>query len=551
MRRKSWLEIAGWLAFASLLGLGIWLRCWAIGAQIVSDDEMHSLNALLRDSPWTIFTTFYDADISTPMTLVQMGIGAATGLSEVTARLPMLLAGIATLVVLPWFAWRELGGLVALVYMGLLSISPQLVFYSRWGRPYMISTLLAGVAFFTFLRWWRTRERGAGAGYVAASALAIWFSVPAAPSVVAPLAVGALFALSEPSATARRRSLVSIGVLAIALALVVTLLLAPPLLAAPAALVAKAGAGHPNRSTMDLVAQLFAGTADPRLVFAFWTVTALGAVVGLWRWPAVTLLALGVISLQVAAIVIAAPAYAEASGVFSRYASSTLPMLLLCAAMAFGALDRVPIVQPSWLVPAATSVASISLLFARGPLPPLYTAPNGFTNHSRNQSWYSGAGPLPQTTVSGFYCALGRQRGSFAILETPWLYYWAANRFDLYQRVHRKEVYIGFSAPEQPPPHHVSHWPFGDPLRFERFANLDAEDGLARTHVRYAVVHKDLAAEMGEFMPGIEPPFPVRHLIASLREQRGEPVFEDAQLIAFRVDGTHEPRWPEADARCP
>jgi len=551
LRRERLSSVGGWIAFSALLGLGIWLRCWAIGAQIVSDDEMHSLNALLWDSPWTIFTRFYDADISTPMTLAQMAIGATSGLSEVTARLPMLVAGIATLVVLPWLAWRELGALVALVYMGLLSISPQLVFYSRWGRPYMISTLLAGVAIFSFLRWWRTRERGAGAGYVLASTLAIWFSVPAAPSVAVPLAVGALFALSESSPTARRRSLASIGVLAFALVLLVTLLLAPPLWATPSALVAKAGAGHPDRSTMDLVAQLFAGTADSRLVIAFWSVTVVGAVVGLRRWPAITLLALAAIGVQVVAIVVAAPAYAEASGVFARYASSTLPMLLLCAAMAFGALDRVPIVQPSWLVPAVAAAVSIGLLFARGPLPPLYLAPNGFTNHSRYQSWYSGPGPLSQTKISGFYCALGRQAGAFAILEAPWLYYWAANRFDLYQSVHRKEVYVGFSAPEYSPPYHISHWPFGDRLRFERFANLDTEDGLARAHVRYAVVHKDLAAEMGEFLPGVEPPFRAARVIDSLRERHGEPVFEDVQLVAFRVDGTREPRWSEADTRCP
>lgn len=544
------LRIAAWLAFASFLVLGVWLRCWAVGDQIVSDDEMHSLNALQWDSPWTIFTTFYEADISTPMTLIQMGIGATTGLSEVTARGPMLVAGIATLVILPWFAWREFGPVVALIYAGLLSISPLLVFYSRWGRPYMITALLCGVAYFAFLRWWRTRERGAGAAYVLASALAAWFSVPAAPSVATPLAVGVVLALAEQSAVDRRRSLAGIAVLTFALMLLLALLLAPPLMTAPAALVSKAGAGHVDRNTLELVAQLFAGTADVRLIGAFWTVTMIGAVVGLRRWPTITVLVLTGLVVQVAAIMVAAPAYAEASSVFARYASSMLPMLLLCVAMAFGELDRVPFVRPQWLLPMVFSAASMALLFARGPLPPMFTAPNNFTNHGHYQSSYGGVGPPSPNRASGFYCAIARQDDSFSILETPWFYPWPANMFHSYQLLHRKDVFIGFSAPEQPSPHHISDWPFEGPFRFDRFANLDDENGLARTRARYAVVHKDLGAEMGQFMPGIQPAFPAVRVITSLRERHGEPVFEDAQLVAFRVDGTPEPRWSEADARC-
>lgn len=142
------------VAFSVLVAGGALLRVYDIAGQVVADDEMHSLRALRQYTASHLFTHFFGADISTPMALLQRVIGDQVGLSEVTTRLPVLAAGLLALVVLPALARRPFGAPVALAFAALVSISPQLIYYSRYGRPYMVSTLLVFCAVFSFARGW-------------------------------------------------------------------------------------------------------------------------------------------------------------------------------------------------------------------------------------------------------------------------------------------------------------------------------------------------------------------------------------------------------------
>lgn len=175
------------MAFSVLVVGGALLRVYDIAGQVVADDEMHSLRSLKQYTASHVFTHFFGADISTPMALLQRVIGNQVGLSEVTTRLPVLAAGLAALVVLPARARRHFGAPVALVFAALVAISPQLIYYSRYGRPYMVCIVLVFCAVFSFVRWWSEGGWTSAATYVPAGASAVWFSVAVAPSVLTPI----------------------------------------------------------------------------------------------------------------------------------------------------------------------------------------------------------------------------------------------------------------------------------------------------------------------------------------------------------------------------
>jgi hypothetical protein len=538
-RRRAALALAAF----GIAAFGAWLRLWSIGAQIVSDDEMHSLNAVRWDSAWQIFTTWYPSDVGNPFALLQDAIGTAVGLNEVTARLPVLAAGLGAVVVLPWLARSALGTRVALTYAALIAVSPQLVYYSRYGRPYMVSTFLAACALFALLRWWRHGEPGAAAAYAVIAPLAIWFSLPVAPVVATPLGVAAVAVLMG---RAPCRSRAPIAALTVGLVLGTALLLAPASIGSPGGLVTKIGGGRAGPGVLGPVAGLYAGTSHVPLMLAFWVAAAIGVAVGCARHRAIFAAGAAAIAAAIAGLWITNPVFLESPLVFARYAAGTLPIVLLCVAFGLAEIDRRLNLGP------ITSVGCVFALLAWGPFPKLYRSPNQFTNHTATQRWFDLPDAPPPPQMSPFYCGVGRRPEPFAIVETPWFYYWSANLFGRYQQVHHRTVYIGMAHPDDPNLERATpRWPFGGPFRFRHFVPLDAKSFGAPANIRYAVVHKDLYREMGQYLFFPEPGFPVPEMLRDLSGRFGAPVFEDDRVVVFRVDGVREPTWSANDTRCP
>jgi hypothetical protein len=416
-----------WLVSLTLFGVGAWLRLHAISGQIVADDEIHSLAVAGRGSAWWIATHFFRADVSTPLALLQLAIGRGPGLSEVTARLPVLVAGGVALVALPLLARREAGSAVALAFLGLLAISPQLVFYSRFGRPYMASTLLVGLGFFACLRWWRSGSRGGSWAYVLCSALAGWFSLPALPAALTPLAVAGLLAATG-SRRAPRSGLRGVVHVGLALAALLAVLLLPPALTSAAAIADKVGAGPPGATTLGNVLLLDAGTGHPVLAAIFWALVVLGAILGTRRRPLLVALAVASILVEIAAIALVAPAWANLAPVAARYASCVLPWVLLLQAFALAEPARR---ERSGGLVATGGAAWLALLLALGPLPVSYGQTNNLTNHPAYEFRYRAPLPTSYPTIPRFYCLIGRDPERFAIVETPWYTEWFSNFFAL------------------------------------------------------------------------------------------------------------------------
>ncbi len=130
--------------------LGAWLRLWELGQQPVLGDELHALNSAVEGNLGTILAERGLPDVSIPIALWNYLLVKSQCLNEWTMRLPMLLAGLAFLPLITRFAFRHGGQATSLAATGLAAISPLLILYSRFSRPYMLITLLS---LLTLLMW--------------------------------------------------------------------------------------------------------------------------------------------------------------------------------------------------------------------------------------------------------------------------------------------------------------------------------------------------------------------------------------------------------------
>ena len=94
----AWLAV---LPLAAAVAVGTWLRYQQWFDQVLIDDEWHLVHRLVLSTPREMFLDFGYSDYGIPLGLFYAALGSVTRLSESVLRLPMLVAGVATLVVLP------------------------------------------------------------------------------------------------------------------------------------------------------------------------------------------------------------------------------------------------------------------------------------------------------------------------------------------------------------------------------------------------------------------------------------------------------------------
>src|SRR5688572_19489011 len=125
--------------FLAALGLicvlGLVPRLWNLPAQVMSDDEMHTVRTAVSLPVSDILVAYQPVDNCIPLTaLWRVVIDAGVRPGEMLLRLPAVLSGALLLLVAPWWAARRIGRGAALALAALLALSPVLVFYSRIAR---------------------------------------------------------------------------------------------------------------------------------------------------------------------------------------------------------------------------------------------------------------------------------------------------------------------------------------------------------------------------------------------------------------------------------
>ncbi len=524
------------LLAAVLCGVG--LRGYQITGQIAADDEWHALHAAHLWSYAEIASHFGEADYSIPVTLFYKALAATVGLSEMTMRAPMLVSGVAAILVLPLLAREWIGRPASDVFAWLLAIAPLHVYFSRYARPYSVTMLLAVVAVFAFFRWLLGGSRRWSWVYAAGAVGASYFHVVVLPIVLAPL----FFGLADGALRrgARRRSPAELlgvgGVVAVGLAVLLTL----PLVVDFASLTGKAARSAVQWPTVKGAAQLFAGTGHLWLLATMAGLAGIGGVCLARRQPRLAAYLALLALCQIAAPVVTGPAGIATPIVLARYCLPLLPLLLLVAAIGIVRLDAAAARRLAAYPAGALAAVAVALLLVFGPLPAVYYYPNNWTNHRVFQYRYGSSGtdadarPAPPEVVSPFYERLAAlPAGSLLVVEAPWYYAWHENAYPYYQMVHRQRMQVGF---------------VGGPDRFIRGGDLPRSSGirlrnavhvgdaaaLQRRQVRYVIFHKSLHLEI---VPATPPIIDVSDWIRQYGLAYGAPVYQDPDIVVFDVGG--------------
>lgn len=523
--RREW----SWLA---AVVVGTALRGFRLLDQVPVDDEWHSLHRLLASSYREIALDFGFVDHCIPLTLYLKLAADTIGLNAWVLRAPSLLAGVALLGVAPAVMRPRLGAPAARRFAWLLAISPLLVLYSRFQRPYAIALLLSFLALHFCERWWSGGRPRHALGFAACGAVSAWFLPPSLPFVAAPLLLLA--------ATARSRlALPLAGFAGLGL-----LLLGPPLWSHPQALLGKLGGARPDLASLGRAGLFLAGTPSAWLATGMLGLAAIGA----WRarrraprWTAIALCASGLLAIGILA---SAPRYAWLGIVIARYALPLLPV-----ALAFVALAITPDTAPRRPLAALLPAALIGLLLLSGGVPRTLLD----TRH-----WFPGRyvtameGTVPRAAqVPDLYRALGAAPpGSLTLVESPWFYSLWNSLLPFYEQVHRQRSLVGFSAGTCSD----GHWgelPPGSGIELRHFAWLDDREALARRGVDYVVFHADLAAEMERVIDPIDVratgQVDVSGCVRAFLESDWSLVYRDPGIVAFAAPGAPPLRWPAAD----
>jgi hypothetical protein len=545
-------DAIAWQTLAAVAILaGAFLRWYQLGIQVILDDEWHALNKLLSSDYPAIATSFGYADHSIPLTLYYKFLLFHGGLTEWVMHTPMLLAGVALIVVAPLALRRELSLPVRVIWMTLLAISPLLVYHSRTARPYALTSLLTFVAIIAFLRWWE-RGRGSagwGAGYVAATFLAGYLHSTTLPFTLLPFVYYAVTTLAARGGVRRGwPDLLRLAGLGVATTIPLAAALAPPLVYDWTVFSAKAHVGAVTLASAYRTMLLLAGVAHPGapVVLAVLALLALYGVGRLWSRQRDLAAYFGVVTLGgVIAIASSGPLMIDHPLVLARYALPALPLLLLFVAEGLAAcLERIPMAPLS----AALAAALAALLWWLGPMPDYFYYPNQFMGHLRFQYDYDPAHnpyvlEIPRDPVPEFYRMLAKKPpGSVTLIEAPWRIESNFNPHPWYQEIHRQKVMIGLVTPVCGVRDYGEYPASAKGLRLRWFAHLSNVLEGKTYGADYLVMH---------LVPWKTPPqakieWPQVGVCLPLIENTlGTPVYRDSEIAVFDLKA---PRPRKADA---
>lgn len=501
---------------------GAALRLWNLPDQILGGDETHAIRAALNLPLSKILVTYQVTDNCIPLTAVyKLLMGWGVPVSELVLRLPVLLCGLAALLVLPAAVSGGAGQVdrgTVLVYRWLVAISPALVLYSRIVRSYMPMVLFSFGAVMAFEAWWRTRSWRAGGVYVLLGALAVWFHLGAGPIVAAPF----LFAAGDALVRRQdlRRDLRDLLLLGLTLTAAFALFLVPArdsLLGVVAGKSVKRSV--PWSEVLPNVLRLQAGTANGWLALLFWLAVLAGLTILMRKDRRLALFTLTTVGGHVAGLLILSPVGMASPVILGRYLLPVLPFVLLWASAALASLH----------VGAGAFILALAVL---GPFADPVVRRTSFLHHNDFVGFYRPYRTVQAGSVPEIY---QRLRGE-TVVEFPWVFIWESNRtFYVYQEIHGGRVLV--STPQR--------ILFRPPLVL-RNAVAPEPRAFCRSGARYVIVHRNLVREEERIGPGgrtsesdIAPP--LRRLLREsaaglarrLQSEWGDPAYADRVLWAW------------------
>ncbi|MBZ0114057.1 MAG: hypothetical protein K8J08_16455, partial [Thermoanaerobaculia bacterium] len=519
--------------------------------QILADDEWHAVRTALSRGYEDLLTSFSVA-ASPPLPLMYRALYDTVGLSEKILRFPMLLFGLLAILAFPWVLPRSraLPRGTRLLFSVLIAVSPILVYYSRYARPYSISVLFTFVGVMAFYRWWVEGRRRWWWIYLVSAVLAPYFHLTGITTLLAPLPLAGLDWMRRKRSGDRSvgdtPSLKALLLLGACCGVGLFAVLGAPLILDWNGLVHRAGTSTVGGLTLLFTLPLLAGSGRWWLVVFLSAFAFLGGFRIARRDPMLAMYLLGVAGATVVPSVLSKAAAIHVPIVFVRYNLWLVPLFLLLLAdgltVLLEPLDR-PVLR--WTAPLLVGLA----LFFLGPLPSLVTRIDSWTSHAINQYTYtdspfSYAPARRPLRVSDFYHQLSRQApGSLILAEAPWYYEWHNNQLPYYQAVHQQWVKAGsLGSLCRQPRDNVP--PPANKLHLRNAVDISIPEALGLHGIDYVVLHKDTRSELPPFTGSVRYVTPsdlpdagvATECLEALRDLLGVPVFEDRDLVVFDVE---------------
>ncbi len=368
------------------IAIGAYVRFDQFLVQTLIDDEWHAVHQLLHSTPTKIATSFGHADYSIPLTLLYWFEAKFFGLSELMMRWPMMLFGLATIIIFPIYVYRHGKQLEAVVFGLLLSLSPVLTIYSRTARPYAVTLFLCYLSIWAFYQYYQKSNKHWRylIIYSVSTAFAVWLHLIVAFFIFSPFAVE-MVRLVFNANTDRKKDLIKLIAIGIPVLLLTFALVLPPLLHDFNALTVKAGTDLPSFDTLTGALYLWFGTQSGAMLIVSMVLALIG-LPGLIKQSAIMQSVLTGFVLTVAIIFVSQPAWVQHPLTFSRYLLPVIPLLLLAVASGICIMHQQITNQwnnkPGSLVFNSVCLVLISGFIASSPLAELLRHPNRNTLHS-------------------------------------------------------------------------------------------------------------------------------------------------------------------------
>ncbi len=522
---------------------GALVRGWRLIEQIPVDDEWHTLDKVLTSGYLEIAGQVGEGAYSIPIALYLRLAADTVGLSEVILRAPSLIGGIAMLALCPWAVRRYLGSAAAVSFAWLLALSPLLVFYSRFTRPYGITAMMTFLAVAAAQRWWTGGDARSALAYGACGVAATYLHLSALPFALAPLVFfvsRAAFGGWDELRSAVRRCLL----VAVPMGLTIAALLGPGLLHDAQPVLSKLGESDVEITAVGRAALFFVGTRNLALAAAFSALALWGVVLSWRRAPGWTALVGAAMALQFLALLVASPFGAGSALVLARYLLPLLPPILMFTGAGLVGTARVVGLRGG-RAQALVGLAGAALLASYSPLPEALFE----TRHWFPAVMMRGlSGHAPQVgAVPGFYRSLAAEApGSLTLAEAPWYFSLHDNPLPIYERVHRQRTRIGFSlglcasrrGGEMPASVRGMRW--------RSFVHLKNVEEVKQRGIDYVVFHTDLRSELSRVVDRVfvdwmeRQPVDVASCIEIYRQRFGPPVYDDGRLVVFGLTASEK-----------
>ena len=528
---------AGHWPFLTALALavmaGAWLRLDQLAFQVLIEDEWHPVHQVIHSSARRVLTSFGNADYGIPVTLLYFAEHQLVGLSETILRAPMVLAGIASVILLPLMFRRNFGDPTASLLALAMAVSPFLVSYSRIARSYALTLLGVYVAFWCLERATRggSIEWPRAGLYSLLCGVVVWTHAITGPMLVAPLLF--LVVQSQRGRGPALRDVILLGLLTAAW---MALAVVPPLLGDPQALSGKSGLDTIGWETAVGAWSLWLGTGSSIAAGAGLGLLLVGAH-RVWTESAVARWVIGGSLLTIAILLVTKPWWVDRPLAFARYLLPLLPVILLGIARGLVVIVE-SVSRKAALRPGPTRLASIAagalVLAAWLPTTPIAETvhrPNSYTQHSWFQYDYrTDRNPvrrgLAAFPASRFWDTLAAEPpGSLAIAVAPFQYSTYEWPGPLWEQKSHQRVIPAFvwGACESK---RYGEVPPGEGFRFANAVHL--VDPWASPHRRVDFV----AYYKGPQWDNVSPPMPACEAWA--RERLGPPFHEDAALVVWK-----------------